>query len=119
MRAAPMRSGVAPNAFDTRMRTRLPPMLVWTIRRRVWSVKVCRFAAGGGPAGARAPGTGPALARPGLGAGRVAGQGEGDRHDAAQQHAAPRTVGRVGREGSSAIGEACMVGRTRSDRVRR
>ncbi len=52
MRAAPMRSGTAPNSFETRMRTRLPPMLVWTIRRRVWSVKVCRLAGAVGPAGA-------------------------------------------------------------------
>jgi len=52
MWAAPMRSGVLPSSFDTRMRTCLPPMLVCTIRRRVWSLKVWVCAGSGGPAGA-------------------------------------------------------------------
>jgi hypothetical protein len=50
--ASPMRKGVVPSSLEMRIRTRVPPMVVCTIRRKVWLLKVWVCAASGGPAGA-------------------------------------------------------------------
>src|SRR5438270_416379 len=52
IQTAPTCRAVVPKVFDRRTRTRAPPMLVQTMRRRVWLLKDCTDDAVGGPAGA-------------------------------------------------------------------